>query len=181
MIKFNPRKSKKLSFGYQAENVDPNNLEYYIRLSDGKIDYGIKGEKSGKELVFQIPPLNEFAEKNIDELNTIKMEVHDKSNKYYLKPFEDSVEIEKEPEVDVNFNEEEQETKQSTFFVTEMSEEEEEDPQVNEEETKEDVVEEVKSEVKEEKQEKAEDEVKEEKEEDKKQRKNRKLLDFLNQ
>lgn len=177
MIKFNPSKTKKLSFGYQAENIQPSNLEYYIRLTDGKIDYGIKGEQKGNELVFEIPPLNEFIEKNIDNLSTIKMEVNSKDNKYYLKPFEDSIEIEKEPEMNVEVNEEGEKEERSTFFVTEMKEEDEDnkDNTIEEEHTGEhseedDSLQEKESNV----------QSKEDIEKKKRERKNKQLFDYLN-
>lgn len=125
MIKFDPKKKKTLKFGFQVENIQSNNLEYYIRLSDNKLDYGIKGEVQQNQIIFEIPPLNEIAEKNIDNLSTIKMEVNSKDNKYYLKPYEDSIEIEKEPGITIKEVNEESEEKEGkkTFFVTEVEDE----------------------------------------------------------
>lgn len=107
MLKFDPNKNKSISFKVNVEGIDPTVLEYNLRLSNGNIDYGFKGTNNNGEVSFDIPPLKEIVNNNIlYDLNEVKLEVHDSSNKYYLKPFHDEVKIHKEPKVEAKVNEE---------------------------------------------------------------------------
>ena len=97
MIKIDPNKKKNLSFSVNVEGIEPQLLEYNLRLSSGNIDYGFKGQNNNGEISFSLPPLKEVVNQdNISNISTIKLEVHDKNNKYYLKPFEDQVKIDKQ-------------------------------------------------------------------------------------
>lgn len=101
MIKIDPNKTKILKFKVNVEGIDPQVLEYNLRLSDGNIDYGFKGNNKNGDISFTIPPLKEvISSSNIKTLKEIKLEVNDKNNKYYLKPFEDEVKIEEELKVE---------------------------------------------------------------------------------
>jgi hypothetical protein len=117
MIKFDPYKEKKINFTFTVQGIDPNLLEYNLRISTGNIDYGFKGTNKNGTILFNVPPLNEVM--NIDvinSLNIIKLEVNDKNNKYYLKPFEDHIKIEKTLTMEAEINEEEQE-KEDLFSI----------------------------------------------------------------
>ena len=108
MIKFDPNKEKKINFTVNVQGIDPEILEYNIRLSTGKVDYGFKGSNNNGKLSFVIPPLNEVINSDlINSLNTIRIEVNDLNNKYYLKPFEDHVKIDQSLKMEAQLSEEE--------------------------------------------------------------------------
>ena len=53
---------------------------------------------SGNILEFTIPALSDIIkESELKDIKNIKIEVHDKENKYYLRPFDDMVEFEHGP------------------------------------------------------------------------------------
>ena len=41
----------------------------------------------------------------MENVNKVKLEVNDRNNKYYLKPFEDTIKIKNDPVVDVSIHE----------------------------------------------------------------------------
>ena len=127
MIKFDPSKEKNLKFNIEVQGIDPSLLEYNIRLSNNKIDYGFKGINENGTIKFAIPPLNEIVKEDIlESIDKIKMEVNDKNNKYYLKPFEDSIKIQNNLKVEAQLSEEETKDKEDIPIVeANLSEEEE--------------------------------------------------------
>lgn len=126
MIKINPNKTKDISFRIDVEGIDPQLLEYNLRISNGKIDYGFKGELKNGEISFSIPPLKEVVtQDNIDSLNVMMLEVHDRNNKYYLKPFEDTLNIDKSLKVEATLSEEKE--KEDSEFKVKASMTEEKD------------------------------------------------------
>ena len=75
--------------------IDSSMLECHIRLSTDLADYGFKGTQKNGLLEFTIPALNGIIkESEIKQLKSIKVEVNDKENKYYLKPFMDDMRVE---------------------------------------------------------------------------------------
>jgi hypothetical protein len=65
-----------------------------------------------------LPPLKEVVNQdNISNISTIKLEVHDKNNKYYLKPFEDQVKIDKQLKVEATLSEEKNISEENEFKV----------------------------------------------------------------
>ena len=119
MIKFDPNKNKNISFNINVQGIDPSMLEYNLRLSNGQVDYGFKGDNRNGEIQFNIPALNEIVGSDVlYELNTVKLEVHDKNNKYYLKPFQDEIKIKEDVKVEVeNLEEKSEEGSESEFTV----------------------------------------------------------------
>lgn len=118
MIKIDPNKKKTLSFSVNVEGIDPQLLEYNLRLSSGNIDYGFKGVNNNGEISFSLPPLKEVVNSsNIENINNIKLEVHDKNNKYYLKPFEDNVKIDKQLKIEATLSEEKYISEENEFKV----------------------------------------------------------------
>jgi len=116
MLTFDPNKEKNLSFSISVQGIDPSILEYNLRLSNGNIDYGFKGKNNNGEVTFSIPPLQEVVNNNVlYDLSSVKLEVHDQNNKYYLKPFQDEVKIKKEMKVEAKLAEENDD--KSTFSV----------------------------------------------------------------
>ena len=107
MITFNTDKEKRLKFDLNVQGIKSQMLEYYIRLSSDTTDFGIKGNLLEDNILeFIIPPLGDIIkESKLDAFNKIKIEVHDKENKYYLKPMEDSIVLEKQPRADVTITE----------------------------------------------------------------------------
>lgn len=105
MIKIDPNKEKKLNFAVEIQGIDPNFLEYNLRLSNGNIDYGFKGINENGNIKFTVPPLNDIIN-NSDSITKIKLEVNDRNNKYYLKSFEDEVKIEKQIKIEAKLSEE---------------------------------------------------------------------------
>lgn len=100
MLIFNRDKKKNLSFSVDLEGIDKTMLEYYIRLSSDTTDYGFKGYEKDGVLEFTIPALGDIIkESEISKLKSIKVEVHDKENRYYLKPFDENIKIEDSPKV----------------------------------------------------------------------------------
>jgi|SRR6056297_2231823 len=99
MITFNTTKEKKIKFALDIEGIDSKVLEYYIRLSSDNTDLGFKGNLTeGNILEFTIPALSDIIkESELKDIKNIKIEVHDKENKYYLRPFDDMVEFEHGP------------------------------------------------------------------------------------
>jgi hypothetical protein len=119
MVTFDPNKKKNLSFSISVQGIDPSILEYNLRLSNGSVDYGFKGKNNNGEVMFSIPPLQEVINKDVlHNLNEIKLEVNDKNNKYYLKPFENEIKIKKEMKVETKLEKEkEKETETNEFSV----------------------------------------------------------------
>ena len=120
MLTFNPNKQKNISFSINVEGIDPTLLEYNLRLSNNVLDLGFKGYKAKNgEIVFEIPPLKNITEADIfKSLKTAKLEVNDKNNKYYLKPFEDNVTIKEEVKVVAKVQEEQELTEKDSFSVS---------------------------------------------------------------
>jgi hypothetical protein len=109
MIKIDPNKQKNIKFKIIVEGIDPQLLEYNLRLSNGNIDYGFKGKGDGREVSFTIPALNEVVKYEVlESLNKVKLEVNDGNNKYYLRPFEDELKIQKNLKVEAQLSEEEE-------------------------------------------------------------------------
>ncbi|MHA1738589.1 MAG: hypothetical protein ACTSWD_08380 [Candidatus Heimdallarchaeota archaeon] len=107
MLKFNRDKKKLIKFKMEIEGIESNLLEYYIRLSGDLIDYGFKGSAAGGVLEFNIPALGGLlTETEIKNLKSVKIEVHDKQNKYYLCPFMDEVIFETAPKAIAKMDEE---------------------------------------------------------------------------
>ncbi len=129
MIKLNPYRERKLGFNITVEGIDPQILEYNLRLSTGNVDYGFKGEYDNGKVKFTIPPLNEVVhEEIIRKIQSIKLEANDKNNKYYLKPFEDNdVRIQMQPQVEATLTEDENfsENKEEFSMDAEVVEDEE--------------------------------------------------------
>lgn len=106
MIKFDPNKEKNISFTVDVEGIDPQLLEYKLRLSDGQYEYGFSGEIVNGEVVFCIPPLKDVVKENLsNRLNKIKLEVNDKDDKYYMKPYEDDLMVEAQLKVEAKISE----------------------------------------------------------------------------
>ena len=98
MLTFNKHKEKKINFQIELDGIDSGVLEYFIRLSTDSADYGFKGSEKNGILEFTIPPMIDILkESEIVKLKSIKIEVHDKENKYYLKPFDEIIEFESAP------------------------------------------------------------------------------------
>ena len=73
MLKIDPNKSKRISFSINVENIDPQILEYNLRLYNEDSSYGIKGTNENGKISFVIPGLNEFLnESYIKSLKKIK-------------------------------------------------------------------------------------------------------------
>lgn len=110
MLTFDPNKQRELKFSASVEGIDPQSLEYNLRLSDGNIDYGVKGDYKNGQIVFQVPPLNEMVHnKYLYNLNEIKIEANDKNNKYYLNPFKDTMQIKKEMKMEAKIEDDKEE------------------------------------------------------------------------
>lgn len=98
MLTFNKHKEKKINFQIELDGIESNVLEYFIRLSTDSADYGFKGSEKNGVLEFTIPPMIDILkESEIAKLKSIKIEVHDRENKYYLKPFDEIIEFESAP------------------------------------------------------------------------------------
>ncbi len=107
MLKFNRDKKKNIKFNMELDGIESEMLEYYIRLSSDNMDYGFQGNVKNGILEFNIPALGGLlTEKEIKNLKSVKIEVHDKQNKYYLSPYQDEVSFEKAPSGKVKMNEE---------------------------------------------------------------------------
>lgn len=106
MIVFDPNKTKTMSFDVEVKNISPELLEYNLRLFNEQIHYGFKGKVKHGSITFEIPPLGDVISPDLlENINGIKLEVNDRNNKYYLKPFEDSIKIEIDPSVTVSMHE----------------------------------------------------------------------------
>jgi len=107
MLKFNRDKKKQIKFKMEIEGIESNLLEYYIRLSGETVDYGFKGSAAGGILEFNIPALGGLlTETEIRGLKAVKIEVHDKQNKYYLCPYQDEINFENAPKAIAKMDEE---------------------------------------------------------------------------
>ena len=106
MIKFNTSKEKTLKFDITVEGISPSVLTYTLRLSENNVDYGFPGKIKNGEVVVTIPPLNTIMKQDrINELKKVKLEIHDAGKSYYMKPFEDTILIEKEPTLELKIKE----------------------------------------------------------------------------
>lgn len=107
MLKFNRDKKKDIKFKMEIEGIESNLLEYYIRLSSDNMDYGFKGHDNNGVLEFSIPALGGLlTEAEIKGLKSVKIEVHDKENKYYLSPYQDEVGFDTKPGARIKMDEE---------------------------------------------------------------------------
>jgi hypothetical protein len=103
MVKFNVDKLKKLSFEVTMDSVDSVVPHFVIESKD--IKYLFKGNYNNGRIEFEIPPLVQFIPKNnINETYNCYMEVI-ANNKYYLKPFADTMIVNKEPNASVKLTE----------------------------------------------------------------------------
>jgi len=95
MINFDTKKEKKIKFALDVEGIDSRLLEYFIRLSSTSTDLGFKGYLADDGILeFTIPPLDDIMkESKLKDIKTVKIEVHDKDNKFYLKPYQDMINI----------------------------------------------------------------------------------------
>jgi len=95
MINFDTKKEKKIKFALDVEGIDSRLLEYYIRLSSTSTDLGFKGYLADDGILeFTIPPLDDIMnESKLKDIKTVKIEVHDKDNNFYLKPYQDMINI----------------------------------------------------------------------------------------
>ena len=106
MILFDPNKTKTISFDIEVKGINPDLLEYNIRLFNEKINWGFKGKSKNGSIVFEIPPLSAVIRSDLlEQIDGIRLEVNDRNNKYYLKPYEDTVKIKVEPVIDVSIHE----------------------------------------------------------------------------
>jgi len=106
MLKFNRDKKKEIKFKVELEGIDSNLLEYYIRLSSDTTDYGFKGIDNNGILEFTIPALGGLlTESEIKNLKSVKIEVHDKKNRYYLSPYQDEISFENMPYANIKIDE----------------------------------------------------------------------------
>jgi len=106
MLKFDRNKKKKIKFAMELDGIDGNLLEYYIRLSSSKMDYGFKGVNNNNILEFEIPALGVLlTETELNDLSNVKIEVHDKQNQYYLLPYQDEIEFEQKPVINTKIDE----------------------------------------------------------------------------
>jgi len=126
MITFDPYKQKNMTFKIEVQGISLDLLECRLRLSDNTIDYGFKGEIEEDKITFSIPPLKSIInEENLNSIKNIKLEVNDKNGKYYLKPFEDTVEIKlSSPKIAATvFEEKDESTKQDFVIKTSLLQE----------------------------------------------------------
>src|SRR5574343_661788 len=96
MLTFIPHKIKQLNFDVTIEGIDQNYLEAKFTIIDktSNISYSIIGEIKNDKINFTIPPLNSFILVIRDNYDA-KLEIV--GNKYYLQPWNDSINIFKEP------------------------------------------------------------------------------------
>lgn len=96
MLTFIPHKTKTLNFDVSIEGIDSSFLTANFTLSDKEsgISYSIKGTISGDRINFIVPPLNTFMSIIKDSYDA-KLEIV--GNKYYLSPWNDMVNIFREP------------------------------------------------------------------------------------
>lgn len=124
MIVFNRDKEKTLKFGLDIKGINSKMLEYYIRLSSDTADFGFKGNLNEDNILeFTIPALGGIIkESEIEGLKSVKIEVHDKENKYYLKPMEDDMKFDEAPRA-VTEKKDEKDTKKDININLKIEEE----------------------------------------------------------
>lgn len=129
MIKFDPYKKKTISFKVAVEGITQDLLEYKLRLSDGKMEYGFKGTVVNDKVTFTIPPLSEVVmDDKLSNIKEVKLEVNDKEGKYYLKPYMSEAQVVTAPKVNTEMIEESDGVEESIFSVeTSLVEEETEE------------------------------------------------------
>ena len=129
MIKFDPYKKKTISFKVAVEGITQDLLEYKLRLSDGKMEYGFKGNVVNDKVTFTIPPLSEVVmDDKLSNIKEVKLEVNDKEGKYYLKPYMSEAQVVTAPKVNTEMIEESDGVEESIFSVeTSLVEEETEE------------------------------------------------------
>lgn len=96
MLTFIPHKLKQLNYDVSIEGIDSSFLTANFTLVDKEsgISYSVKGTINGNRINFTIPPLNSFILVVKDNYEA-KLEIT--GNKYYLQPWQDSVNIFREP------------------------------------------------------------------------------------
>lgn len=128
MIKFDPYKKKTISFKVAVEGITQDLLEYKLRLSDGKMEYGFKGTVVNDKVTFTIPPLSEVVmDDKLSNIKEVKLEVNDKEGKYYLNPYMSEAQVVTPPKVNTEMIEESDGVEESIFSVETSLEEETEE------------------------------------------------------
>jgi hypothetical protein len=81
-----------------VEGIEKDKLEIKFRLDIYGVEYGFKGEVQGEKIRVVIPPMGTILQEGTTGIFRGKLRVIG-DGKYYMKPWEDDVEIKTEPKV----------------------------------------------------------------------------------
>ena len=98
MITFKMNEEKIMFFEMMVEGLEKDQLQVKFNLLIDGVEYGFPGIVEGNKIKVTIPPLKTILKEDIHGVHTGKLRVIG-DNKYYLKPFTDTIEIVIEPKI----------------------------------------------------------------------------------
>ena len=98
MIQIKSDENKILYFDMAVEGIDQDQLSFMFRLNVNDVEYGFPCTIQNEKLVVSIPALENILQEGTSGIYRGKLEGIGE-NKYYVAPWEDSIEIKIEPKV----------------------------------------------------------------------------------
>lgn len=112
----------------EAKGIKPQSLNFTFRIMIEGVEYGFPCKLDGNKVSVRIPPLADIVKENLENGNyDAKLEVTGE-DKYYLKPFSESIKVKIEPKVEIEIAESKEDLAQdikeaSTVIVSSIIEE----------------------------------------------------------
>jgi len=109
MIKFNPNKSKKMNMTLEAVGVDNKKINFEFIIEIQNIKYSFPVRSNGLRLNIDVPKLSEIIKDiipNGEYKALIEAKIATENLKgYYVRPWEENILIESDPEINVKLSE----------------------------------------------------------------------------
>lgn len=109
MLQFDMNKKKIFSVPTLVEGVEPSKLQFYFRVIVEGIEYGFPAKLLGEQMKLEIPPLGKVITglKQGEYMARVEANVVTEGNKgFYMKPWEEKIEVRMEPKVSMEIKEE---------------------------------------------------------------------------
>jgi hypothetical protein len=139
MLIFNADKNKKIQMAIESSGIDNDKLRFTFVIDTGSVQYGFPCQFNEGRVSIEVPPLEDVIKDLKPGTYNARLDVTG-DDKYYLKPFNESIEIKQAPKIKTsNIDEsdisEEVKVAVSGLFVSEEEEpiEEEKEEEVKDE------------------------------------------------